>query len=477
MMTLSPQQKAVVEAVAANNADIQVTARAGCGKTTTILAACEVAKGRVAFFAFNKSIATELASKAPAHVKVQTLHALGFAAIRGAFRGVNVDADKTYNLILPLLKGDESEIIGHVKKLVSLVKNNMIEPTEENLSDLALEYDVPVNGNAARVFELVAAVMETSIPAPGTGPVVIDFDDMIFLPPFLNLPVPSFDWTFVDEAQDMNAAQMRLVHMVASRGRVCYVGDPAQAIYGFRGADSAAMNTMAATLRDDGRTVIELPLTLTRRCPKAIVKAANAYVPDFEAFPEAPEGEISSKTEVEAVPGDMVLCRMNAPLVPIAYRLLRAGVPVKIQGKDIGAGLLAVIRKLKPYSIDDLISKVETYRLKEFNTLSKKYANKPSKLETAIATLNDKTETLVSLAAEANTITDLEANINRLFGEVANATGVVLLSTIHKAKGLEAPKVWLLDVATRPGPQENNIRYVAITRAKAALVIVPVREK
>ena len=75
-----------------------------------------------------------------------------------------------------------------------------------------------------------------------------------------------------------------------------------------------------------------------------------------------------------------------------------------------------------------------------------------------------------------STIPALVENINRLFGEVANTTGLVLLSTIHKAKGLEAPKVWLLDTGMMPGPQENNIRYVAITRAKETLVFVPCKE-
>lgn len=472
MMTLSNQQKAVVEAVAANVADIQVTARAGCGKTTTILAACEVAKGRVAFFAFNKSIATELAAKAPAHVKVQTLHALGFACLRNAFPSVNVDADKTYNLILPLLKTDESELISPVKKLVGLVKNNLLEPTDSNLFELSDEYEVNVNGDAARIFEIVRAVMEKSIPE-ANRPATIDYDDMIFLPPFLDLGAPQYDWVFVDEAQDMNEAQMSLVRMVSKRGRVCYVGDPCQAIYKFRGADSDAMPNLAASLRAIGRNVIELPLTQTRRCPRAIVKAAQAYVPDFEALPDAPEGSIKTAKELAATPGDMVLCRLNAPLVPVAYRLLRAGVPVKIQGKDIGAGLLAVIKKLHPTNIDDLISKLEAYKAKEAVNLEKRYNGKPSKLEAAITALNDKVETLAFLAADQTTVDGLTVSINTLFGEVMSARGLVLLSTVHKAKGLEAPRVWIIETGNRPGPQENNIRYVAITRAKSELVLIP----
>lgn len=472
MMQLSNQQKAIVEAVAANNTDIQVTARAGCGKTTTILAACEVAQGRTAFFAFNKSIATELATKAPAHVKVQTLHALGFGAIRGVFRSVQVDADKTFKLLKPLLRADEMELISPVKKLLSLAKNNLVPPTDENLFDLANEYEITVNGDSARIFELVRAVFEAGIPSDDAQAVEIDFDDMIFLPPFLNMRVPAYDWVFVDEAQDMNNAQKELVLMVAARGRVCYVGDPAQAIYAFRGADSDAMPNLAKQLRALGRPVVDLALNETRRCPKQIVKAAQAFVPDFNALPDAPEGSIKQAREIDAQPGDMVLCRMNAPLVSVAFKLLRANVPVKIQGKDIGAGLLSVIKKLRAVSVNDLLSKLENYRAKELETISRRYADKPSKLENATAALNDKVDTLAFLAAEQSTIDGLTASIERLFAEVASSNGVVLLSTIHKAKGLEAPRVWILVTKTRPGAQENNIQYVAITRAKESLIFV-----
>jgi superfamily I DNA/RNA helicase len=173
----------------------------------------------------------------------------------------------------------------------------------------------------------------------------------------------------------------------------------------------------------------------------------------------------------------MVLCRANAPLVPVAYSLLRQGIPAKIQGRFIGQGLLTVIKKLKPTSVENLVLKAEAYRTRETATLSTRFSSKPSKLEDALAALNDKVDTLVELAAGQPTVDAVIENINRLFEDVNSASEVVLLSTVHKAKGLEAPRVWILETKTRPGGQENNIRYVAITRAMKELVLVPVSKK
>jgi hypothetical protein len=47
----------------------------------------------------------------------------------------------------------------------------------------------------------------------------------------------------------------------------------------------------------------------------------------------------------EAKPGDLILCRTNAPLANLAYSLLRAGIPTKIIGRDIGAGIKRLANK------------------------------------------------------------------------------------------------------------------------------------
>lgn len=474
-MELSTQQQAVVEAVAKNNCDIRVTARAGCGKTTTILHACGPAKGRVGFIAFNKAIVKDLATKAPPHVKVQTLHSLGAACLSsGLGYRPDLDPDKVYLLAKARLNKEEADLISPIIKLVGLVKNNLADPTDETLLELCYLFGLDIPDDTARLFDMVREVLTDCIPIQGRT-AVIDFDDMIWLPVVMNLQrYPQFDWLFVDESQDLNACQMELVKRCCTRGHICFVGDDKQAIYAFRGADVTAMDTMEQGLRDVGRNVIELPLNKTYRCPKKIVEMAKRIVPDFEALPQAPEGKIVRATsrDFKAFPGDMVLCKVNAPLISIAYTFIRAGTPVKIQGRDVGSGLIALINKLKPVSIDDLLAKVDAYRSVELKKIEARYKDRPSKRTTAEGVLNDKVDTIKELACEHSLVEDLIVAIQSIFSDIRDTNGVVLFSTIHKAKGLEARRViWLIPAKTFRGEQEDNLEYVAMTRAKEELVM------
>ncbi|MDD5510717.1 MAG: ATP-dependent helicase [Dehalococcoidales bacterium] len=474
-MDLSTQQQAVVEAVARNDCDVRVTARAGCGKTTTILHACGPAKGRVGFIAFNKAIVKDLATKAPPHVRVQTLHSLGAACLSSALGyRPDLDPDKVYLLAKAHLNEKEKDLISPIIKLVGLIKNNLADPSDEVMIELCYVFGIDIPDDSERLYDVVREVLTDCIPVPGRT-CTIDFDDMIWLPVVMNLDrYPQYDWLFVDESQDLNACQMELVQRCARHGHVCFVGDPAQAIYAFRGADSTAMDTMEAHLTSTGRKVLELPLNKTYRCPKKIVALAKRIVPDFEALPQAPEGlvkEISGR-DFKASPGDMVLCRTNAPLVSIAYVFIRAGTPVKIQGRDIGSGLIALINKLKPLSIDDLLDKVSSYRERELKKIEVQYRDKPSRRMTAEGVINDKVDTIKELACEHSTVEELITSIHSIFSDIRDTAGVVLLSTIHKAKGLEARRVvWLILPKGFQGEQERNLEYVAMTRAKEELVM------
>ena len=96
------------------------------------------------------------------------------------------------------------------------------------------------------------------------------------------------DVIFVDEAQDISRARFALVRkFVAPGGYLHIIGDDRQAIYGFSGADTNAMNNMIEAL---GAEVF--PLTVTFRCPKKVVALAQTIVPDYEVADEAPEGEV-----------------------------------------------------------------------------------------------------------------------------------------------------------------------------------------
>src|SRR5690606_12716731 len=74
---------------------------------------------------------------------------------------------------------------------------------------------------------------------------VIDHDDMIRLPVQLNLKFPTFDWLFLDEAQDISVSQRLLIaRLLGPRSRLLAVGDPRQSLYAFRGASHTSMDEL-----------------------------------------------------------------------------------------------------------------------------------------------------------------------------------------------------------------------------------------
>jgi DNA helicase-2/ATP-dependent DNA helicase PcrA len=152
---------------------------------------------------------------------------------------------------------------------------------------------------------------------------MIDFDDMIWLPLVLNMPLPTFDTLFVDEAQDFNEMQRELISRCVGNGRCIIVGDPNQAIYGFRGADSNSMNMFSQRLENGSREIKRFSLSLTWRCPKSVVAEANRYVTNFNCRSDAEDGNVMVNAAFTPLEGDMVLCRYNAPLVSAFYDLIQ----------------------------------------------------------------------------------------------------------------------------------------------------------
>lgn len=236
-------------------------------------------------------------------------------------------------------------------------------------------------------------------------------------------------------------------------------------IYQFRGADSEAIPNFISRLK--AKT---LPLSVTYRCPKKVVKIAQEIVPDIEAHESSPEGEIFNIFTDELLkkvkPGDFVLSRTNAPLIKFCLACLKAGIPANIQGRDIGANLLSFIKKSKAKTINAFIKYVNEWRDSEVERLLSERKNTDITL--------DKAECLLNLCEGVLTIADLKDTIEKLFNDVDDANKV-MFSTTHKAKGLERDRVFVLTYTYRYGlgveGEEANLYYVAVTRAKKELYL------
>ncbi len=245
-------------------------------------------------------------------------------------------------------------------------------------------------------------------------------------------------------------------------------------IYGFTGADTDGLPNLSKQLPD----CVTLPLTVTWRCPASHVALAQAIVPTLDAAPDAVEGEVAVADLEEIVtsvrPGDLVICRKNAPVLSMTYRLALAGVPAVMRGRDVGKGLLSLIARLKPDGVKDLVLKVEDYREREEAKLRRRDAS-----ASQFDSLSDRCDCLSMLAAQAASLEDLERFIRDTFSDAEKPGGAVVLSSVHRAKGLEAERVFVLDPDSLPMirrdskawqlAQEKNLAYIAATRSKRLL--------
>ena len=478
-MTYIPNkyQQEVYNFITTGTGHAVVEAVAGSGKTTTIVQALKLIPQNqsVIFLAFNKHIATELAQKVPQNTMATTFHSLGLRTMTQSLGGrINVNNNKVYQLYFgimenefPQLSNDEiKSSFSPIKQLLGLLKGNLHPVTPECVEFLIDRYSITLDCTTLLLTSILTKLLELDL----ANLKDIDFDDMIYIPVKLHFQFQKFDWVFVDETQDLNPAQIEIVkRCLKPNGRVIAVGDRFQSIYGFRGADSDAIPNVINSLN---ATV--LPLSITYRCPQSHVNLAKEYVPEIEAAPNASAGtlaDINIETMLDQInPTDMVLCRYNAPLVRPAFTLLQQGIKVNIKGRDVGTGLLTLIKKLRPKNLDDLENKLAVWETTEKEKAEKKKRNTES--------IEDKYDVLMAFIDNVESIPKLKSYIKDIFSDNRSE---ITFSSIHKAKGLEADNIYVLQPELMPSKyatkdwelqQESNCAYVAFTRAKKALYMV-----
>ena len=268
-------------------------------------------------------------------------------------------------------------------------------------------------------------------------------------------------------------------------GRLITVGDRHQAIYGFTGADNDALDILKHQFQ-----MTELPLSVCFRCSQSVIRHARKLVSHIHAKDNAEEGTVFTQPEhafeerlFSNQPLDQlnaILCRKNAPLTSLAFRLLRANIPCRIEGRDIGQQLTHLCKKFKPTDKAHLTQSLRKHLTEQSCKLS------PYKF----SILEDKISCITSVLAmpEILSVEDFYKKIELLFSDYdPNLPPRLTLSSIHKSKGLEWPTVYLLGRNLwQPSPfasqpwmlsQETNLTYVAITRAKVNLIEVTVTEE
>lgn len=511
VFTPSKYQQAIFDAITAmvnkvaEFKHLVVEAVAGSGKTTTIKQSLKLIPNeyQVFFVAFNKHIANPLAEWLQSigihNVKAATLHSLGLSNYKRAFPKFNsfndIEEDKVGVILedyYPVQKKKLFQVVNMypvgdieltkdirkahyqkrdgMRKIVSICKSCLTDTNNQNeVKEIIDRYNLDIEEKYIdELVNLLPVIMQRC----KDWTEKIDYDDMIWLPIVLNLDLEKADFLMVDETQDLNKLQIEFImRSIKEDGHIIAVGDRYQSLYAFRGADANAIPNIIQAL--DAKV---LPLSVTYRCPSSHVKQAQALVPHLEARENAPEGtldEVDYYNLAKVVQsGDLVICRTNGPLVKPAFECIRRGKKAVIRGKDIGSSLTNLVKRFETDDIDQFVANLGEYYEQEHSKLM----NYGKEMKALL--LQDRYETLLFIANECNSVSELTTKINMLFSD--KETGVIF-SSVHKAKGLEADHIYILRPDLMPFPkaqtdieiqQELNCKYVAQTRSKDILTYV-----
>lgn len=465
-----------------------IDAVAGSGKTTTLI---EVAKmipvsQDAMFLAFNKHIAENLKTKIQRkNVFIATLHSVGYSMLAKSLHGrLNVQTSKYRDIAKSLIEQEfrdteksvtkrYADQIGELVRFCQVTLTNPLDNVSyiEMINHFQIDIHSKLEHQSAKFVHQILTIGEDQARLR-----IIDYNDMLWLPCTWNLYPQQVDNLFVDEAQDLSAAGLDIaMRCLKDGGRSLFIGDPRQSIMGFAGADDQSFwkikERTNATL---------LPLSVCYRCPRSHIELAQQIVPQIEARNDAPDGIIEYVDDMNIGTvvhvGDMIICRVTAPLISLCIQLIEQRIPAHVKGRDIGkqiVDIISVVQRYDEYSWDRFGEYLDIHETQTIAKLSQR-----KNAESMIVAITDKISALRVCYETFHCISEknLADEINKLFSDDVDG---VTLSTVHKSKGMEAQNVFLLLPEKMPlvwpnqldweFTQEMNIRYVALTRATAYL--------
>lgn len=508
------EQQAIVEAAREARDSLMVQAFAGCAKSSTLsLVARGIKPVPFIILVFNRQNKQDLIKLVPPWVQVMTLNGIGHKAWVAAIgRHCTPDERKLGKIIteqatehgIKLGSTGWHQVLGLVIAAMTagLVPDGHGWPTgllpdsPEDWLELAQENWIEIDPD---LLGFARQVLIRNIKLAFTGQ--ISYDDQIYCSALLGgvyRPAPLLG---VDESQDLSPLNHIQVARCA-RDRIIAVGDRYQSIYAWRGATHDSMDQIRA-LRPKW---IDLTLSQSFRCPKSHVLRASGHAIGFQAAPTNRLGSIYDWTNryqgsqklcwswydvaslTDSGNGQItVLCRNTAPLIRLAFKLIRQKVGVQMMGREIGKGLAALARKIVPIdSTPKLICINLIMQYAEAKVSEARAANDIWKMDKII----DQTQCLLSVLSfdQIRTAGDMAGAIESLF---SRESGLVTLSTGHRFKGREGPVILHLDPWRIPSPialeragcgddqalvQELNLRYVIETRAQDTLILADLED-
>lgn len=520
-----------------------VNALAGSGKSTTACMLSEHSKTSDLYIAFNASVVEEFKKKIKnPKTKVMTMHSLaysimlynveqeskdsgekpkGFGSQRSK-RTVSLDNFKPHKIL-------DEEITKRYGRYIEFAKRVFLKDNYVNLYNLCrlTLTDMSSNKDVSRLIDdhvLFLYYGDEGYSAPDISEItstlkildtksrqqfetqgVIDFTDMLWIT-FNKLKYDNWEvpyWAlytniYCDEVQDFSNIQLNFLKFIKrTKGRYVFIGDFHQAIYNFAGANAQAFNQIPKMFAP----VETFDLPICYRCAKSHLSRVNReYGIPILPCNDAPMGFVKTidknKISEYAKAGDMVISRKNKWIAEVVLDLARNGTPIFIEDKEMVEAIKRQILSSKCTSVGTLekfLQKViSNYNKKLFEIVSKNAregGHEEEHLE-AVAEANSKIDNtsflleILKSYLENHASSDSVSKFSNFIDKLLNTTpspNCVRLCSIHKAKGLEATNVFVLNEAKinydfrnskEQNIQEKNLSYIATTRAKEGLYLV-----
>lgn len=476
-MKLDKYKQAIADEYIKTRNNIFVSATAGSGKTTLLvhLMGLTPPNKKPLFTAFNKSIAEELKNRVPSTVKVGTIHSLAMGVIRAKYNcNFEVKELKEFIVAKECLRlshmppKNRNAYIFEVCEVYNLCLLNLVEDTER-FKEICDQYGYLYSERLEKdVFTLKKENTRRFKEMKPFQKVLISFTDMLWV---ANTFVEQKYWNkydvlFMDEIQDFNPLHKEIAFKFLKKGgRFVAVGDDKQTIYSFQGSNLNSFNAIKSI-----PNTVSLPLSVTYRCAENIVNEALMVFEDgIEAAAGAAKGIVYYGDYMDAKPGDFILCRNNFPLFTAFTYLLQANKKAHIIGKDFEKGLCKLVEQI------NYISDLDEIRDEKLEKLRERGVTRPEFHPAYVQ--------YMELYNIIKFLYGIFGSLDKVLRTIRNAfnsnNGGIKLSTIHKAKGLEADRVFFLDPELIPSPyalteleqyNERCLEFVAITRAKKELV-------
>jgi len=462
------EQSAILAAYAQSPDNLMLNAYAGCGKTSTLEMVIRASRTKpILYLTFNRRNADEATDRiGSGTTTVRTFNSIGhriwaqyviskltlntkksadiFRALLTDMR--KADASACWDRYFPVMDGvNRAKSLGYVpdghSKPGLIDRSEFHNALEENTDELTAG--------------LIDAVLNESIKQARSG--IIDYNDQIYMPTLFGGTFPRFPVVMVDEYQDLAPINHAMVDRLVSK-RIVGVGDPYQNIYGFRGAKAAGMASATEKFQ-----MTSLPLSISFRCPSAIVQNARWRVPNFQWLTEGGHVEtLKDGIDGQSIPDTAtIICRNNAPLFRVAFKLLAASKSVSVVGSELGPRVVGIMKKLGDESMptNQVLAEIEHWR--------------EDKLKAESKTAND-TADCMRVFAEHGTILGAAIKYAEL---LFSQTGTIRLLTGHKSKGLEFTDVYFLDPwLLSDTEQDKNLKYVIQTRSRDSLYTIDSRQ-